>query len=97
MAEGALQRAPQGLLDRLSRLEQALPEPSGADAPLLHRVGRQSIPSDADTSPSPAEGKAEGLLEYEVDGGARVRYKRGPDDEVLVLVVYAGSAPPDTH
>jgi mRNA-degrading endonuclease YafQ of YafQ-DinJ toxin-antitoxin module len=42
------------------------------------------------------KGKLKGFWEYEVDGGARVRYKRGPDDEVLVLVVYAGSAPPDT-
>jgi hypothetical protein len=33
--------------------------------------------------------------EYEVAGGDRVRYKRGASGEVLV--VYAGSAPPDTH
>jgi len=33
--------------------------------------------------------------EYDVTGGDRVRYKRGPNGEVVV--VYAGSAPPDTH
>ena len=43
------------------------------------------------------KGKLKGFWEYEVDGGARVRYKRGPDDHVVVLVVYAGPAPPDTH
>jgi len=36
------------------------------------------------------KGKLKGFWEYEVDGGARVRYKRGPDDRVVVLVVYAG-------
>ena len=38
------------------------------------------------------KGKLKGFWEYEVDGGARVRYKRGPDDRVVVLVVYAGPA-----
>jgi mRNA-degrading endonuclease YafQ of YafQ-DinJ toxin-antitoxin module len=42
-------------------------------------------------------GKLKGFWEYEVDSGARVRYKRGPDDRVIVLVVYAGPAPSDTH
>lgn len=43
------------------------------------------------------KGKLKGLWEYEVDSGARVRYKRGPDDRIIVLVVYAGPAPSDTH
>jgi hypothetical protein len=43
------------------------------------------------------KGKLKGFWEYEVDGGARVRYKRGPKDRVVVLVVYACPAPPDTH
>jgi hypothetical protein len=42
------------------------------------------------------KGKLKGFWEYEVDGGARVRYKRGPDDRVVVLVFYAGSAPRPT-
>ncbi len=29
------------------------------------------------------KGKLKGFWEYEVDGGARVRYKRGPDDRVV--------------
>lgn len=33
--------------------------------------------------------------EYEVGGGARVRYKRGTKGEAVV--VYAGPAPADTH
>lgn len=33
--------------------------------------------------------------EYEVTGGDRVRYRRGSDGDPVV--VYAGSAPPDTH
>lgn len=33
--------------------------------------------------------------EYEVGGGERVRYKRGPNGEAVV--VYAGPAPADTH
>jgi mRNA-degrading endonuclease YafQ of YafQ-DinJ toxin-antitoxin module len=33
------------------------------------------------------KGKLRGFWEYEIDGGARVRYKRGPDDRVVVLVV----------
>jgi hypothetical protein len=36
------------------------------------------------------KGSLEGFWEYEVDSGARVRYKRGPNDEIVVLVVYAG-------
>jgi mRNA-degrading endonuclease YafQ of YafQ-DinJ toxin-antitoxin module len=43
------------------------------------------------------KGKLKGFWEYEVDGGAHVLYKRGPDDHVVVLVVYVGPAPPDTH
>jgi mRNA-degrading endonuclease YafQ of YafQ-DinJ toxin-antitoxin module len=43
------------------------------------------------------KGSLKGFWEYEVDSGARVRYKRGPNDEIVVLVVYAGSAPSDTH
>ncbi|HWJ51477.1 MAG TPA: hypothetical protein VNR42_10670 [Solirubrobacteraceae bacterium] len=43
------------------------------------------------------KGKLKGFWEYEVDGGARVRYKRGTDDRVVVLVVDAGPAPSDTH
>ena len=31
------------------------------------------------------KGKLKGFWEYEVDGGARVRYKRGPGDRVVVL------------
>lgn len=41
------------------------------------------------------KGRLKGLWEYEVTGGDRVRYKRGPGGEVVV--VYAGSAPADTH
>jgi hypothetical protein len=41
------------------------------------------------------KGKLKGNWEYEVTGGDRVRYKRGPKGEVVVT--YAGSAPPDTH
>lgn len=37
----------------------------------------------------------QGFWEFEVTGGDRVRYKRGPSGEVVV--VYAGSAPSDTH
>lgn len=33
--------------------------------------------------------------EWEVGGGERVRYKRGPDGNPVV--VYAGPAPSDTH
>lgn len=43
------------------------------------------------------KGKLKGFWEYEVGGGARVRYTRGPEKRVVVLVVYAGPAPPDTH
>lgn len=43
------------------------------------------------------KGSLRGFWEYEVDSGARVRYKRGPNNEIVVLVVYAGSAPSDTH
>ncbi len=41
------------------------------------------------------KGKLKHFWEYEVTGGDRVRYKRGADGNPLV--VYAGSAPPDTH
>lgn len=41
------------------------------------------------------KGKLKDFWEYEVTGGERVRYKRGRNGEVLV--VYAGSAPSDTH
>lgn len=43
------------------------------------------------------KGKLKGFWEYEDDGGARMRYKRGPDHRVVVLVIYAGPAAPDTH
>jgi mRNA-degrading endonuclease YafQ of YafQ-DinJ toxin-antitoxin module len=43
------------------------------------------------------KGKLKGFWEYEVDGGTRIRYKRGPADRIVVLVVYAGPAPSDTH
>lgn len=39
--------------------------------------------------------KLKDFWEYEVTGGDRVRYKRGADGGPVV--VYAGSAPPDTH
>lgn len=39
--------------------------------------------------------KLKGFWEFEVTGGARVRYKRGGDGDPVV--VYAGPAPPDTH
>ena len=41
------------------------------------------------------KGKLRGQWEYEVTGGDRVRYKRGPAGEVVVT--RAGSAPADTH
>ena len=41
------------------------------------------------------KGKLKEFWEYEVAGGARVRYKRGINNEIIV--VYAGAAPPDTH
>jgi hypothetical protein len=41
------------------------------------------------------KGKLRQFWEYEVSGGDRVRYRRGPNGEVVV--VYAGSAPADTH
>jgi hypothetical protein len=41
------------------------------------------------------KGKLKEFWEYEVGGGERVRYKRGPDGQVVV--VYAGPAPADTH
>ncbi len=41
------------------------------------------------------KGKLRDFWEYEVGGGERVRYKRGNDGNPLV--VYAGSAPSDTH
>lgn len=41
------------------------------------------------------KGQLKQFWEYEVTKGDRVRYKRGPTGEVVV--VYAGSAPPDTH
>lgn len=74
-----------------------MPEPSGADAALLHRDRGQSFPAGADHRHHQLKGKLKGFWEYEVDGGARVRYKRGPEDRVIVLVVYAGPAPSDTH
>lgn len=54
--------------------------------------------------PSPRHHKLKGkrmtqgkgpFWEYEVGGGERVRYKKGPNGEVVV--VYAGPSPPDTH
>lgn len=39
--------------------------------------------------------KLKDFWEYEITGGDRVRYKRGAAGDPLV--VYAGSAPPDTH
>ena len=41
------------------------------------------------------KGRLKQCWEYEVSGGDRVRYKRGADGDPIV--VYAGSAPPDTH
>ncbi len=41
------------------------------------------------------KGKLKQYWEYEVAGGDRVRYKRGADGDPVV--VYTGSAPPDTH
>lgn len=41
------------------------------------------------------KGRLKEFCEYEVAGGARVRYKRGRKGEAIV--VYAGPAPPDTH
>jgi hypothetical protein len=41
------------------------------------------------------KGKLRGHWEYEVAGGERVRYKKGPGGDPLVT--YAGPAPPDTH
>lgn len=41
------------------------------------------------------KGKLKEFWEYEVTGGDRIRYKRGPGGEVVV--VYAGTAPSDTH
>lgn len=40
------------------------------------------------------KGKLKGTWEYEVAGGDRVRYKRGPKDGPVI--VYAGPHPPDT-
>ena len=69
-AEGALLRTPQDLLHRLSRLAHAVPEPSRADAPLLHRARGQPLPFNADQPPPPAKGQAQGLL------GVRGRRRR---------------------
>jgi mRNA-degrading endonuclease YafQ of YafQ-DinJ toxin-antitoxin module len=41
------------------------------------------------------KGRLKGHWEYEVTGGGRIRYKRGPDGDPVVT--YAGSAPSDTH
>jgi hypothetical protein len=41
------------------------------------------------------KGKLKDFWEYEVTGGDRVRYRRGPNDDPVVT--YAGSAPSDTH
>ena len=41
------------------------------------------------------KGKLRDHWEYEVGGGERVRYKRGPNGEPVVT--YAGPAPADTH
>ena len=40
-------------------------------------------------------GRLKDHWEFEVSGGHRVRYKRGPDGDPIVT--YAGPAPPDTH
>ena len=40
-------------------------------------------------------GRLKDFWEWEVGGGERVRYKRGPDG--APVVVYAGPAPSDTH
>jgi len=50
-------------------------------------------------SPTPRhhrlKGKLRNFWEYEVSGGDRVRHKRGPGGELVV--VYAGSHPSDTR
>lgn len=52
------------------------------------------------TLPTPRHHRLKGkrlrdFWEWEVGSGERVRYKRGPDGEPVV--VYAGPAPSDTH
>ncbi len=45
-------------------------------------------------------GKLKDFWEYEVAGGVRVRYRRGDPGTIAAgcpIVVYAGTAPPDTH
>lgn len=71
---------------------------------ISHAGVMERVYADLTTAPFPVRrtrrhhrlfGRLKDYWEWEVGGGARVRYKRGPDGNPVV--VYAGSHPPDTE